>query len=97
MFAGQYVFYLEVGIKSSILGQKAITLEPPPSWLYSKPRSVHVNVPLLDSFVTTSTTVVAAVEIGRADSWATIGTGHGREVNILFASLKGLAIPHGIR
>jgi hypothetical protein len=56
-----------------------------------------MNVPLLDSFITTSSNLAATVEIGRADSWSTIGTGQGREVNILFASLQGLAIPHGIR
>jgi len=55
-----------------------------------------MNVPLLDYFVSASN-LAATVEIGRADSWSTIGTGQGREVNILSASLKGLAIPHGIR
>ena len=77
--------------------QKAIILEPPSSWLYGKPRTIRMNVPLLDSFVTTSSNLAATVDIGRTDSWATVGTGQGREVNIVFASLKGLAIPHGIR
>ena len=56
-----------------------------------------MNVPLLDSFVTSSSNLAATVQIGRADSWTTIGTGQGREVNIQFASLRGLAVPHGIR
>jgi len=56
-----------------------------------------MNVPLLDYFVFTSSNLAATVQIGRADSWSAIGAGQGREVNILFASLKGLVIPHGIR
>jgi hypothetical protein len=89
---------LDVGINSFInFYQKAIVLAPLSSWLYGRPTTVHVNVPLLDYFVSTSTNLAATVEIGRADSWSTIGTGQGREVNIMFASLKGLAIPHGIR
>lgn len=72
-------------------------LGPPSGWLYGKPKSIRMNVPLLDSFVTTSSNLAATVEIGRADSWNTIGTGQGREVSTLFASLRGLAVPHGIR
>jgi len=75
----------------------AIVPEPPSRWIYGKPRSIRVKVPLLDSFVTVSSNLAATVEIGRADSWTTIGTGQGREVNIRFASLAGLAVPHGIR
>jgi hypothetical protein len=74
-----------------------MVLEPSSSWLYRKPKTIRMNVPLLDSFVTTSSILAATVDIGRADSWTTIGAGQGREVNILFASLKGIAIPHGIR
>lgn len=56
-----------------------------------------MNVPLLESFVPTSSNLGATVQIGRADSWTTIGVGQGREVNIQFASLRGLVVPHGIR
>jgi hypothetical protein len=56
-----------------------------------------MNVLLLDSFVTTTSNLAATIDIGRADGWTTIGTSQGREVNIVFASLNGLAIPHGIR
>lgn len=77
--------------------EKAIALKPPRNFLFAKPTSIRISVPLVDAFVASSSNLEAIVEIGRRDSWTTVGRGEGREVNIASASLRGLAIPHGIR
>ena len=77
--------------------RKTIAL-PPKSWFFlGKPSQVNIKVPLLQSFITTTPNVAASVEIGRRDSWSTLGPGYGREVSIVSASLQGLAVPHGVR
>ncbi len=78
-------------------GTKAIALTPPSNFLFSKPTSIRISVPLVDAFVASSSNLAAIVEIGRRDSWMTLGKGEGREVNVASASLRGLVVPHGIR
>lgn len=52
---------------------------------------------MLESFIPGKANLDVAVEVGRRDGWRTLGAGEGREVSVLSASLRGLAVPHGIR
>jgi len=52
---------------------------------------------MLESFEADSSSLSARVEIGRRDDWKLLGTGQGRELSVISASLRGLAVPHGIR
>ncbi|KAH9486605.1 hypothetical protein JR316_0000670 [Psilocybe cubensis] len=67
-----------------------------PFWLSSKTID-KVKIPMLQSFIAGKANLAAKVEIGRHDSWTTLGQGYGREVNVASASLQGLVVPHGIR
>ncbi|CAA7259917.1 unnamed protein product [Cyclocybe aegerita] len=75
----------------------AIALPARSSFIFPKPITARVTVPLLHSFISSTPNVVAHIEIGRRDGWTTLGNGQGREVSIAQASLRGLAVPHGIR
>ncbi|KAF8203713.1 hypothetical protein BJ912DRAFT_208655 [Pholiota molesta] len=77
--------------------RSAIALPAKSLFLFSTPITTRLKVPLIESFTASRSDMVAAVEIGRRDSWTTLGLGHGREVSIVSASLIGLAVPHGIR
>jgi hypothetical protein len=76
---------------------KAIALPPKASLFFSSPISSHLRVPLLEYFTSGKSILAANVEIGRRDAWTSLGAGQGREVNVIAASLQGLAVPHGIR
>ncbi|KAF8973868.1 hypothetical protein BDZ97DRAFT_1900628 [Flammula alnicola] len=75
----------------------AIALPPQSFLFFSKAISTHVKVPLLESFIAGKSNLAAAIEVGRRDGWTTLGAGQGREVSIVSASLRGLAVPHGTR
>ncbi|PPQ63011.1 hypothetical protein CVT24_006117 [Panaeolus cyanescens] len=64
---------------------------------FLKSRSTNIKVPLLQSFSSSASQLVGSVEVGRRDHWRTVGTGEGRELSVISASLRGLAVPHGIR
>ncbi|KAF9566173.1 hypothetical protein CPC08DRAFT_815056 [Agrocybe pediades] len=59
--------------------------------------TTRLNIQMLDSFAPGKSKLLAMVEIGRRDGWTTLGSGQGREVSVISASLRGRAIPHGIR
>ena len=65
--------------------------------LFPKPLTSEISVPMLESFIPSKANLDVAVEIGRRDGWRTLGTGQGREVSVHSASLRGLAVPHGVR
>ncbi|KAF9527807.1 putative adipose-regulatory protein-domain-containing protein [Crepidotus variabilis] len=75
------------------------TMAPPPKsgWVFGKSAIINVKLPLLDSFITSTSSVAASIEIGRRDGWKSLGNGEGREVSVLAASIRGLAVPHGVR
>ncbi|EAU92690.1 hypothetical protein CC1G_01735 [Coprinopsis cinerea okayama7 len=79
----------------------AIAIEPNPSgwwaWFFGKPNVINIDVPLLSAFVPGNSRIQGHVQVGRFDQWKSIGSGQGRELSILSASLRGLAVPHGIR
>ncbi|KAF9056518.1 putative adipose-regulatory protein-domain-containing protein [Panaeolus papilionaceus] len=64
---------------------------------FSNKKNTEIKVSLLNSFTPTTSQLVGRVEIGRRDHWRTLGTGEGRELSVISASLRGLAVPHGIR
>ncbi|KAH6916870.1 hypothetical protein BKA70DRAFT_1555472 [Coprinopsis sp. MPI-PUGE-AT-0042] len=66
-------------------------------WSLRKPSVIEISVPLLSNFIPGVSRILAHVEIGRADSWRSIGDGKGRELSVLSASLRGLAVPRGVR
>jgi hypothetical protein len=73
----------------------AITL-PTTSFFFFKSESAHLKVPMLESFEAGSSSLFARVEIGRHDNWKLLGAGQGQELSVISASLRGLAVPHGI-
>ncbi|KAF8807728.1 hypothetical protein BYT27DRAFT_7139033 [Phlegmacium glaucopus] len=75
----------------------AIALRPPFAFSLLNRRSAHVKVPMLESFEADSSKLFASVEIGRRDGWTLLHAGQGRELSVISASLRGLAVPHGIR
>ncbi|KJA29301.1 hypothetical protein HYPSUDRAFT_61326 [Hypholoma sublateritium FD-334 SS-4] len=79
------------------VSRPAIVLPARSSLLFRKPLTSEISVPMLEAFIPTKANLDVAVEIGRRDGWRTLGAGEGREVSVLSASLRGLAVPHGIR
>lgn len=76
---------------------QAILVPPKASWFFRNTNVINLDIALLDSFVSRTTNILAHVEIGRQDSWKSIGDGRGREVSVIAASLHGKAIPQGVR
>ncbi|KAI9060212.1 hypothetical protein FKP32DRAFT_1578556 [Trametes sanguinea] len=78
----------------------AIVLPPiasPWSFLYNRPGTVDLNIPMLKDFVLGTTRALARVELGRRDQWKTLGEGHGREVSVLSGYIRGVVLHHGLR
>lgn len=73
-------------------------IQPPYSafWI-SSPRTVDLTIPLLSAFTSGTSQVVGRLELGRRDEWRTLGEGHGRELSVLSASLRGVTKPEGLR
>jgi hypothetical protein len=56
-----------------------------------------MTVTLSESVELPATRTQARIEVGRQDSWRAIGSGQGRELTVLHASLKGQVVLRGIR
>jgi len=41
--------------------------------------------------------MVAYVEVGRRDGWKSLGSGQGKEISVIAASVRGTVVHHGIR
>ncbi|THH18423.1 hypothetical protein EW146_g2554 [Bondarzewia mesenterica] len=65
--------------------------------LFPKKNTVALDVEFLSSYVTGSSIVSAKVEVGRQDGWKSLGTGEGRELSVLLASISGTVRHKGIR
>ncbi|KAF6766551.1 putative adipose-regulatory protein-domain-containing protein [Ephemerocybe angulata] len=68
-----------------------------PRRIFGSSGIVTVDIPLLSSFVAGTSSLHADVELGRRDSWKSLGDGVSKELSVHSASLSGLAVPHGIR
>jgi len=62
-----------------------------------QPGTSKLKVPLIDSFVTGSNSVLAKIDLGRRDGWKGIGRGEGRELSVYSATLKGTLRHRGVR
>lgn len=51
----------------------------------------------MSSYVPGTSRIIAKVELGRRDSWTTLGQGEGREISVVSAALKGTVRHHGVR
>ncbi|CAL1695534.1 unnamed protein product [Somion occarium] len=74
----------------------------PPSWaslsfLYSPSGNIELKIPLLSNFQSSSSNVIARVELGRQDYWKSIGKGEGRELTVSSALLRGVVVNKGLR
>ncbi|VDC01891.1 unnamed protein product [Peniophora sp. CBMAI 1063] len=78
--------------------RKPTIIIPPTQYLpFSAPKKVRVDVPFLKDYVSGTTNLVATIQLGRKDGWKSIGSGVGREVSVLSASLEGVLKYRGIR
>ncbi|KAJ6621590.1 hypothetical protein B0H10DRAFT_2016555 [Mycena sp. CBHHK59/15] len=75
----------------------AIVIPPRLSFFSTSPAVINVDVPLLSSYASSSSYVIAIVEIGRRDSWKSLGKAEGRELSVASASIRGVVVHHGIR
>ena len=65
--------------------------------LLGSPSTTKIDIPLLSQFTFGTSIVNARLELGRSDGWRSIGTGQGRELSVLEATLEGIVRPKGIR
>ncbi|KAF8917688.1 hypothetical protein CPB85DRAFT_1285233 [Mucidula mucida] len=71
---------------------------PPRSILFSvKPSTTTIDILLLPSYIPSGSHIEATVQLGRQDSWKTLGSGEGREVAVFDAYLYGVVVQQGIR
>ncbi|EPQ60528.1 hypothetical protein GLOTRDRAFT_68241 [Gloeophyllum trabeum ATCC 11539] len=79
----------------------ALVLPPskklPIPFFSSKPDTTGVELHLLSSFVPGARNTFARVELGRNDAWKSIGSGQGRELTVVSASLTGVLVHKGVR
>ena len=89
--------FLHVGAIFDHSFHQAVVVAPTPGFFSRVPTTIPLRIPLLEPFIPSTPNLIATVQVGRSDAWKTIGPGEGRELSVLSASLKGVAIPHGIR
>ncbi|KAH7885915.1 hypothetical protein F5I97DRAFT_1876383 [Phlebopus sp. FC_14] len=65
--------------------------------LTAPPSVIHLDIPLLVSYFPGTSKVNAKIELGRRDDWKNLGTGEGRELSVLAASIRGSVKRQGIR
>src|SRR5712691_6987679 len=70
---------------------------PPSSFRWSNPSTTTLKIPLLSSYVSGASDVVARIELGRQDGWKSIGSGEGKELSVLTAFINGRVRPQGVR
>ncbi|KAJ2919290.1 hypothetical protein MD484_g1146, partial [Candolleomyces efflorescens] len=75
----------------------AVAVTPTSWWIFGARNTIDIDVPLLSSFVAGTSSLSADIQLGRRDNWKNLGTGEGRELSVISASLQGIAVPHGIR
>lgn len=73
---------------------------PTPRWksiVQASGNTIILDIPLLSDFRSTSSNVLARVEIGRQDQWRSLGHGEGRELSVSSALLRGVVVHKGLR
>ena len=70
---------------------------PPSIFRWSNPSTTTLEIPLLSHYVSGVSNVVARIELGRQDSWKSIGSGEGKELSVLTAFINGRVRPQGVR
>ncbi|KAF7306789.1 hypothetical protein MIND_00470600 [Mycena indigotica] len=75
----------------------AIVVPPRLGLMSRRPAFITVHIPLLTSYATGTSNVVADVEIGRRDHWKSLGSEQGRELSVVSATLNGVVVHHGLR
>lgn len=59
--------------------------------------TTQITIPLLQSYIATTSKVVAKVNLGRQDGWKSLGSGEGRELSVVSATLTGTLRHEGVR
>ncbi|KAI0257668.1 putative adipose-regulatory protein-domain-containing protein, partial [Lactifluus subvellereus] len=77
--------------------RKPAIVLPPSSFRWSNPTTTTLKIPLLSRYVCGASRVAAKIEIGRQDGWKSIGSGEGKELSVLTASIEGRVRPQGVR
>jgi len=75
----------------------SIALPARGSFWTSQPDIIDMTVPLFSSFAPGTSRILAKLELGRRDGWKSLGEGHGRELSVLSASLRGSIKLKGLR
>ncbi|KAF9010364.1 hypothetical protein BDZ89DRAFT_1078162 [Hymenopellis radicata] len=71
---------------------------PPRSTLFGvKSATTTLDILLLPAYTPGASHIEATVQLGRQDSWKTLGSGEGREVAVFDAYLHGVVVHQGIR
>jgi len=61
-------------------------------------QTTRISIVFLEKFIpTTSARLTAHIELGRRDSWRSVGNGEGKELSVSRAQLIGLVRPRGPR
>ncbi|KAI0286922.1 putative adipose-regulatory protein-domain-containing protein [Russula aff. rugulosa BPL654] len=77
--------------------RKPAIILPPSYFRWLNPSTTTLTIPLLSRYVSGVSRVVARIELGRQDSWKSIGSGEGKELSVLTAFIKGSVRPQGVR
>ena len=64
---------------------------------FIKQRLIQHSVVLLNSFKPSSSRTYGRIQLGREDSWKTLGPGEGRELTVFSTELRGAVRPKGLQ
>lgn len=67
------------------------------SLLYRANRQIHMDIPLLSSFESGQSDVLAYIQFGRSDNWKSLGRGEGRELSVTSVQIRGVVVHKGFR
>ncbi|KAI0051650.1 hypothetical protein FA95DRAFT_1533918 [Auriscalpium vulgare] len=70
---------------------------PSKALLWTRRSVVPLDIRFLSAFTPGTRIVSARVELGRRDGWRSLGSGEGRELSVLAASLHGVVLHRGLR
>ncbi|KAI0316622.1 hypothetical protein OF83DRAFT_1084145 [Amylostereum chailletii] len=83
--------------KTLTIARRPAIVLPPSGSRWFRPSTETLTIPLLAEYTSGTSPIVARVEVGRRDGWKNVGSGEGREVSVLSASLEGAIVYRGIR
>jgi len=101
---GNFMAFLELSTPSNqtltSVRRPALVTPRSASTLWSilrTPDTVRLNIPLLQAYVMGTSNVIAKLNLGRKDGWTSLGTGQGRELSVISATLTGTIHHEGVR